>query len=788
MLPFLVQPLLTQLLHQQTSYCTNMLFRTTPIGFCLKQNFITNKQSSQVITNLKNDSDTFFFSIYTEKTQKVTFNLQFDLQQKPSFALIGEIYEIIISDSAMNVSVQNELAYGALICIYCSVDIAKSTLAFVGCAQYISGILLIINEQLLITNSLLQFRLKGQYLGGLICITRQTSELIIKLISSNIIGYDIESYQSGNLISNMTLNEFLPIYFSSVYICTNIKDDIGKGNENVIYLELPVKYCNICKTQYYVYGLCLDSLEFSTLVDSKLICNENFTFNGQFCVCSDGFELNGTVCVNLVELNSWFKNQIQLMKDEINQLKQLNLDLQTQQDDLSSSQYTKVEVDTFLLQLSCPTGAFVISGVCQCPSFASLNGDVCVCPTNSRFVNGQCICPPGSTINTVGCSCNIPSYVVINNQCQCPTGATLANGQCICPMGAIIVDGVCTCAQGAVVIGGTCICSITGAVVTNNVCTCPSGSTIKNGACACFPGGVLSGDGLSCSCPTGTNMQNGVCACDTPKAIFNGVLCACPIYANNVSNVCTCSADKPSTISGVCCPIDSTVSNGLCSCPSSAPTIVTNKCCPTNSKLISGVCTCPSGSSLVNGVCTCPSNASQILVQSSIDICCPTNSIIMNNVCSCPQDKSVLINGLCCPINSIVQSGSCLCPTSSPTVIFGTCCPTGSSVFNGICLCPSSSPMVISGVCCPDDSFLIETTCTCPSGSELNIVLNKCMCKLKGQYIDNGVCKCPSGATFNSVLQQCVCASGSAVGSVCCVNLLKNSKGENMSILEPFVQ
>ncbi|CAL5981279.1 Hypothetical_protein [Hexamita inflata] len=263
MLSFLVHPLLTQLLHQQTSYCTNQLFRTTPIGFCLKQNFITNKQSSQVITNLRNDSYTFFFSIYTEKTQGVNFNLQFDLQQKPSFALIGEIEVINISDSAMNVSVQNELAYGALICIQCSGEITKSSLAFVGSAQYISGIFLLINKQLLTTNSLVQFRLKGQYLGGLICITKQTSELIIKLISSNIIGYDIQSYQSGNLISNMTLNEILPIYFSSVYICTNIKNDIGKGN--VIYSELPVKYCNICNAQYYVYGLCLDSLEFSMM-------------------------------------------------------------------------------------------------------------------------------------------------------------------------------------------------------------------------------------------------------------------------------------------------------------------------------------------------------------------------------------------------------------------------------------------------------------------------------------------------------------------------------------------
>ncbi|CAL6012445.1 Hypothetical_protein [Hexamita inflata] len=165
-----------------------------------------------------------FYSLYTEKIQDFTLKFTHSVKDLPSFALFGFTADIMTIDSNIQVKITEQLAEGALLCLQCNLNIQSSDLLFVASGQNISGLVLIVKVSLQIKQSLVQQRLTGCFVGGLILYAKN-SELSMQ--NSNISVYCDSLNISGSLI--VFVNGPAAINIQSVRICNNSIQFIGDG-------------------------------------------------------------------------------------------------------------------------------------------------------------------------------------------------------------------------------------------------------------------------------------------------------------------------------------------------------------------------------------------------------------------------------------------------------------------------------------------------------------------------------------------------------------------------------
>ncbi|CAL5984743.1 S-layer_homology domain-containing protein [Hexamita inflata] len=291
--------------------CSGSLFRTYNIGFCSKESSLSSKVQSASVTY--SPAQVVNLALYTERVQDYELNLNYSMQNLPSFALFGLTKNILVESSSVSVKVPQQLAQGSLVCLSCDLNVASSDFAFVASGQNVSGLVLAPASRLDINKSLVQLRLGGQNVGGLVLNGSKTS---VSLADCNISCYvGLGSSVSGSVaafVSQMSLA------VNSVRICSNT---LKFGQGVVSQTGEIAETCDLCRDATYSYGLCLKELEFGVLKNNQYECDLPFLFDGEGCACPEGFVLNGTSCADVLESVNQLMKSLELSNASVSTLR-----------------------------------------------------------------------------------------------------------------------------------------------------------------------------------------------------------------------------------------------------------------------------------------------------------------------------------------------------------------------------------------------------------------------------------------------------------------------------------
>ncbi|CAL6047531.1 filamentous_hemagglutinin N-terminal domain-containing protein [Hexamita inflata] len=334
-----VQNKLASTISQQI--CSNQLSRPQVTGYCVKESSLSSKVQTASVTH--SPSSEVHFSLYTTQTQDLMLNLTYSVQDLPSFALFGLTSTIDLQNSVINVKIPQLLSNSSLICLACSLNANQTDFTFVASAQNISGLVLSPISTVIVNQSVLQFRLSGLNVGGLLLIADKTT---IYLVNCKISGFF-----TGNVLGSFIGIVYLGVYFNAenVFVCVNAQY-FGQGT--VSLTGITTDKCDLCNAGKVAYGLCLEQFEHSYVKNGVLECSDTFEFDGEMCSCPEGDILNVTVCVNIlsavnklileeVRINSSIKD----LTDRTKIMENLTINLTTSQDQ------AKIEIQN-LYQLS----------------------------------------------------------------------------------------------------------------------------------------------------------------------------------------------------------------------------------------------------------------------------------------------------------------------------------------------------------------------------------------------------------------------------------------------------
>ncbi|CAL6101247.1 Conserved_hypothetical protein [Hexamita inflata] len=554
--------------------CNNKIsLNNIKILYCQKQALLSNNQVSWQFISQKYHS---YFCLYTEKMMDVIVNFQVLPLDLPSFYLFGTTENILIQNSKINVKISNLLTESALICFKCELHAIQSSFVFVGVGTNISGLVLYSKSYITLESCSVQSRLSGKMIGGLVM---QSNKIRLNLKDCNLTSYFDSNGSVGALILFVT--DTNQIQSSNVKICTNMVENFGSGESFVTICGGITQNCQICGNMKYSYGICINSLDNSEIIDYKLVCKPIFVFDGEACSCQDGKVLNGSSCINILEATSHLLNQFESfylslrqidakLFDRISVLKQsatsqinqvsssipnfnARIDIQL---GVSADVYQRYlalneAIQQFVLKIQCGrqycyafqnnkcqymecpiSGQYSINGVCQCPILNMIIiGNACACPVNSSLINNECACTiTGQIVKNGACQCEVIDAIVTGSTCVCPASSSVIGHACVCSViGQIIITGICTCTtSGAFVFNGACSCGIDGLNVSN-VCSCPTYSSLIGNACICSEIiGISMINGL-CQCPLGYSIVNSICQYTIENSGF-GIKCSLSIY------------------------------------------------------------------------------------------------------------------------------------------------------------------------------------------------------------------------------------------------------------------
>ncbi|CAL6051469.1 Hypothetical_protein [Hexamita inflata] len=292
------------LLAISSQICNKMLQQPNVIEFCFKEYSLTSRVQTANISH--SPANTIHFSLYTQRIQSLVLNLVYQVSNSPSFALFGITSKIQLQSSNMSVNVPQQLYNGSLICFACDINASSSDFTFITFGQNVSGIVLVPLMLIRINQSLIQFRLNGINIGGLVL---NAANLAVFLAECNISGYGDQLSVSGSVIAFVFEQVYL--YVEKVKICANAQN-VGQGA--LIQAGVIAETCQICGYRTYTYGLCQNILEFGKVENDKQVCSNPFRFDGERCSCQDDEVQNGTSCINIVN----FVNSVNTYIIEVN--------------------------------------------------------------------------------------------------------------------------------------------------------------------------------------------------------------------------------------------------------------------------------------------------------------------------------------------------------------------------------------------------------------------------------------------------------------------------------------
>ncbi|CAL6051389.1 Hypothetical_protein [Hexamita inflata] len=311
----------------QQKICSNILFKDRQILFCTKESTLSSQvQTASIISS---PSQLVHHTIYTERIQDLQLNLNYQMQNLPSFAIFGLTTNIQLTDSSISVKVPQQLAISCLICLTCDFNASSSDFVFISSGQNISGLVFTPISRIIVNQSLLQFRLNGVNVGGLLF---NASDVTVTLADCNISEYiigDVKGSIICYILDSVILNA------DNVKICSNAAN---QGQGTFTLNGVITETCVLCRDATYSYGLCSKSLEFGAAYNDKLECTYPFIFDGERCSCPEGQVVNETTCVDILGSVNLLKIQQELINTQVIDLVNRTGELESIQQVLTSDQ------------------------------------------------------------------------------------------------------------------------------------------------------------------------------------------------------------------------------------------------------------------------------------------------------------------------------------------------------------------------------------------------------------------------------------------------------------------
>ncbi|CAL6090462.1 Hypothetical_protein [Hexamita inflata] len=339
--------------------CNSQILRNGQLyQYCQKEYSLASRIQSASITQ---SPSAIHLSLYTTTTQNLILNLTYSMQNLPSFSLFGLTNAISLQSSIVSVNIPQDLSQGSLLCLACDVTANASDFSFVASGQNVSGAVLTPLAIFQLNQSLVQFRLNGVNVGGLVL---NASKIAVTISICNISGYVGQQTVSGSIICFVF--EQVSLGVDNVRVCANVQN-IGQGS--LSQTGTVVVTCIVCREGSPAYGLCQKSLEFGKVEDDKFVCQIPFVFDGEGCSCQEGNVVNGTTCVNVLASVNQLKSQQIDINNSIVDLSNRTKDLENTTGILNASQVQmKLDIQS-LYQSSKQTQSYIISNSSQLLQF-----------------------------------------------------------------------------------------------------------------------------------------------------------------------------------------------------------------------------------------------------------------------------------------------------------------------------------------------------------------------------------------------------------------------------------
>ncbi|CAL6096922.1 Hypothetical_protein [Hexamita inflata] len=321
----------------------------------------------------------------------------------PLFSLFGLTNSIQLQNANLSVNIPQQLSQGSLICFTCDLNAKSSEFTFIASAQNVSGVVLYPLTLQKLNQSLVQFRLNGVNVGGLIL---NASKIAVSMSQCNISGYVGLQSVSGSIICYI-LNQ-VSLEVDIVRICANVQN-FGQGI--LTYTGTISATCFVCGEKIPTYGLCQKSLKFGKLEDDKIICPSPFIFDGEECSCKEGDVLNGTSCVNILTSVSLLNTKQIKLNNSFQDLTNRTIALDNTTKILNQAILDQKEINQLLNQTLTSTKQIIQQ---QQQVIEELALQVYCLNNRVRFQNAQCFTNYEITGSEVSLSCSSQIYIVIS--------------------------------------------------------------------------------------------------------------------------------------------------------------------------------------------------------------------------------------------------------------------------------------------------------------------------------------------------------------------------------------
>ncbi|CAL6081295.1 Conserved_hypothetical protein [Hexamita inflata] len=771
----------------------NIIINSDQYNFCLKQQLIINKKIVNQAYYLQNFKTQIF--VHTDSTQKSVIDIQvynYNVNVFVLFGLVGASQNVV--DSKINISLNFPVFQGALICVQCDVYVTNCTLVFIATGKAISCVLIEARSVILIQQTFIQFRISSFNSSGIANKVNHASVIFsitdCKLTGSNLLQSGFNGYISCQVLVPIS------VVISSFFVCVGNTSNIGNESEIVSFTGAEIDQCDLCDTQFVVYGLCLDSLKYGTQVGNVLECYYPFIFQDIQCTCDQGYVLDSKKCVNILQaLRNVTSTETGTLSNRIDDIATELLNVDARISNNASSLQTQIintqsELESQMSANVSQLTNIMFNNVAALENNILGNASILIDQVNltqgtlENYIIGNATVLDWRIYNNISelnySLMNIGQIMQFNlflisqnfssvdlnisnlkyNQSQLLTDLEILYQQYIDQIQFNITyfkkQINCTNVIGQLFINGSCLnvsCSVYGQQRVKGICSCPNlNAIIRNNSCVCPNASSLIYS--ACVCPAYSSLINDECVCDaiTGRVMQSGV-CVCPVGYVEVNNQCE----------SISCPANSNLVNGVCVCNViSGQTLIGGVCvCSVLNAFVSGsACICPTNSNLVNGVCLCDMISGQVM-DNGICVCSTANAFVSGSACTCGVN-SLNISDVCnCPTNSTLVSGVCTCNVIS-----------GQIIVNGACICQTAGAFISGPACtCGMDSTNISNTCGCPAGS--NLVNEECKCNvISGQIMVSGACVCSASHSFVNG-SACVCPTNSnIISDVCTCNAI----------------
>ncbi|CAL6002132.1 Conserved_hypothetical protein [Hexamita inflata] len=606
----------------QTSCQNNILINNNQYNFCQKSKQLNNVKLEKEMFILQKSNSQLF--INADNVQKSAIDVQIYNFAVNTFVLFGLSEAQIVLDSSINVSLNFQVFQGALICIKCDVQIITCTLVFIAAGNQISGILIEANTQICIQQTFIQYRISSQYSSGIVNSVN-TSNVNMSIIECKLIGFNLISSECSGYIATQLLQSTI-ITITQFCVCAENISTFGNNSIITTYNGTIDHMCDLCAANYYVYGICSDSLKYGQELNHMLQCVYPFEYFNNQCVCAQGYVLDQQICVNIIQIinialnqsqNSELAGKITELENLVQQIDQnISQNISQLQDQIYISENFIVSNFTELQKnLYSNTSALenrIIGNTTLLESFIRVNSSALekyilqnATVLDQRIYNNISALKLNisQNISQLQNQISISENFVVSNFTELQKNlqsntSTLENriiGNASLLKNNIILNSSAlekNILQNATVLDWRIYNNISAlktnvsqiqvqhqqqiqliqdtiANLMNQInCTNNAGYEYINGSCV----------QTSCSI-TGQERVNGICQCANANEIVQSGSCVCPQNTTLVGQICTC-------------PVNSNFVGGICTC-----NVIIGQ------TMVAGKCACPSGLTALNGIC-----------------------------------------------------------------------------------------------------------------------------------------------------------------------------------------